>query len=615
MGRKSRTPVAEELPTDRIGRSVREKSSKSRGLPADHARGPCVRLFRFDRALTAGTAEASRPARGASRDVSRRAGDGIGTRRGERVVSDIAVIVLAAGQGTRMKSRRAKVLHEVCGVTMLEHVLNTAQALAPTRLAVVVGRDADEVRRRYADRADFVLQAEQRGTGHAVRVALESLPELSGDVLILYGDTPLLRPETIERMHATKRERNADLLLLSAHAPTIPGILVRDESGKLQRIVESQDATTGELAIPERNTGVYLVSAKLLREGVDSLVPHNSQGELYLTDVVGYAVRNEFRVETIRIEDAEECLGVNTRRELAAASRVLRQRVVERLMDEGVTFVDPHAVYIDAAVRIGRDSVIEPGVVITGRSVLGEGCHIKAGCVIEESRIGDDVTIGPSAHLRPGNELAAHVKIGNFVELKNSKLGEGTKAAHLGYIGDADVGAHVNFSCGAIVVNYDGYKKTRSTIGDHAFIGCNANLVSPVEIEPHAFVAAGSTITKNVPTDALAVARDHQRNIEGWVARKEGRAPANRAVPKQAEPMIPDASTASSARTVGLDAKAVAEKSSAPRAASKKSAEKKAVKNEKKAAKKATDKKTAKKATKKTAKRTAKKAVKKTGRR
>ena len=441
-------------------------------------------------------------------------------------MSDTAVIVLAAGQGTRMKSRRAKVLHEVCGVAMLEHVLQTAGSLSPSRLLVVVGRDADEVKRRYAQRAEFVLQAEQRGTGHAVKVALPALADASGDVLILYGDTPLLRPSTIEHMRAVKRERMADLILLSAHAPSIPGILVRDESGRVVRIVESQDATAGELAIPERNTGVYLVSSKLLRQGIDSLLPHNAQGELYLTDVVGFAVSNGFRVEALPVEDASECLGINTRRELAAAACVLRRRTVERLMDEGVSFIDPENVYIDASVRIGRDSLIEPGVVITGNSVLGEGCHIKTGCVIEDSRIADDVTIGPSAHLRPGNELAAGVKVGNFVELKNSKLGRGTKVAHLGYIGDADVGADVNFSCGAIVVNYDGYKKTRSTIGDHAFVGCNVNLVSPVEIAPHAFIAAGSTITKNVPSDALAIARDRQRNIEGWVARKEGRLPA-----------------------------------------------------------------------------------------
>ena len=438
-------------------------------------------------------------------------------------MSDIAVIVLAAGQGTRMKSRRAKVLHEVGGVAMLEHVLQTAEALSPSRLIVVVGRDADEVQRRYANRAEFVLQSEQRGTGHAVKVALPALADVTGDVLILYGDTPLLRPATIERMRQIKRDRMADLILLSARSPSIPGILVRDENGRVARIVESQDATAAELSIPERNTGVYLVASKLLRQGIDALAPHNAQGELYLTDVVGFAVRGGFSVDALPVEDASECLGINTRRELAAASAVLRRRIVDRLMDEGVSFVDPDAVYIDATVRIGRDSLIEPGVVITGNSILGEGCHIKSGCVIEDSRIADDVTIGPSAHLRPGNELASGVRIGNYVELKNSKLGRGTKAAHLGYIGDADVGADVNFSCGAIVVNYDGYKKTRSTIGDHAFVGCNANLVSPVEIAPHAFVAAGSTITRNVPSDALAIARDRQRNIEGWVARKEGR--------------------------------------------------------------------------------------------
>lgn len=489
-------------------------------------------------------------------------------------MSDTAVIVLAAGQGTRMKSRRAKVLHEVGGVAMLEHVLQTAEALSPSRLIVVVGRDADEVQRRYANRAEFVLQSEQRGTGHAVKVALPALAEGAGDVLILYGDTPLLRPATIERMRQVKRDRMADLILLSAHAPSIPGILVRDASGRVSRIVESQDATAAELAIPERNTGVYLVSAKLLRQGIDTLAPHNAQGELYLTDVVGFAVRGGFSVDALPVEDASECLGINTRRELAAASAVLRRRIVDRLMDEGVSFVDPDAVYIDATVRIGRDSLIEPGVVITGHSVLGEGCHIKSGCVIEESRIADDVTIGPSAHLRPGNELAAGVKIGNFVELKNSKLGRGTKAAHLGYIGDADVGADVNFSCGAIVVNYDGYKKTRSTIGDHAFVGCNVNLVSPVEIAPHAFVAAGSTITKNVPSDALAIARDRQRNIEGWVARKEGRAmPRGERTPREqaASKPVADSSAQSAAKasakaTAGASAKSGAKPKAKSRA-------------------------------------------------
>ncbi len=438
-------------------------------------------------------------------------------------MSDTAVIVLAAGQGTRMKSRRAKVLHELCGRPMLGHVLQNAKASSPSRLIVVIGRDADEVRSRFDDDVEFVVQAEQRGTGHAVQVALPTLGPVTGDVLVLYGDTPLLRPETIERMRAVKQERGAQIVILTARAENIPGRILRSRDGRIERIVEASDATPEELEIEERNTGVYLFDADVLREGLAAIEPDNEQGELYLTDVVGDAVAKGLRVEGLEIRDADECLGINTRRELADAARVMRRRIVDRLMEEGVSFVDPDSVYIDADVQIGRDSLIEPGVTITTGSRLGEGVHVKSGSVIEDSRIGADVTIGPSAHLRPGNVLGDGVKIGNFVELKNSILGPGTKAAHLAYIGDADVGAGVNFSCGAIVVNYDGYRKTRSTIGDGAFIGCNANLVSPVEIEPHAFVAAGSTITKNVPAEALAVARDRQRNIEGWVARREGR--------------------------------------------------------------------------------------------
>jgi bifunctional UDP-N-acetylglucosamine pyrophosphorylase/glucosamine-1-phosphate N-acetyltransferase len=449
-------------------------------------------------------------------------------------LSDTAVIVLAAGQGTRMKSRRAKVLHEICGVPMLSHVLRNAKALSPSRLIVVIGRDADEVRSRFDDDVEFVVQEEQLGTGHAVIVAEPTLGSVNGEVLVLYGDTPLLRPETIESMRAVKHERGADLVILTACANNIPGRVLRDAEGRVARIIEASDASPAELEIEERNTGVYLFSADLLREGLASLEPENEQGELYLTDVVAYAVEKGLRVEALEIEDADECLGINTRKELADAARVMRRRIVERLMDDGVSFIDPDAVYIDADVRIGRDSIIEPGVVISGGCVLGEGVHIKSGCVIEDSRIAADVTIGPSAHLRPGNEIHEGVKIGNFVEVKNSKLGSGTKAAHLGYIGDADVGSGVNFSCGAIVVNYDGFQKTRSTIGDGAFIGCNANLVSPVEIESNAFVAAGSTITENVPEDALAVARDRQRNIEGWVARRENRSSA-KASPAQGD--------------------------------------------------------------------------------
>ena len=381
-------------------------------------------------------------------------------------MSDTSVIILAAGQGTRMRSRRAKVLHELCGVPMLGHVLRAAQRLAPARLIVVVGRDAEAVEQRFAGQADFVLQAEQKGTGHAVLVAWPSLGDVEGDVLVLYGDTPLLTSATLETMGRVKRETGADLAVLTARTPSIPGRIVRDAAGRIERIVEAQDATPEELAIEERNTGVYLFSASLLREGLASLSPDNAQGELYITDVVGFAVERGMRVEAVEIDDPDECMGINTRVELAAATAGLRRRLAYEHMSRGVTFVDPESVYLDADVEIGQDCVIEPGVVITGRSTLGEGVHVKAGCVIEESRLDDDVVIGPSAHLRPGSHLGAGVKIGNFVEIKNSTLGPGAKAAHLGYIGDADVGAGVNFSCGAIVVNYDGYQKTRSTIGE-----------------------------------------------------------------------------------------------------------------------------------------------------
>ncbi len=422
-----------------------------------------------------------------------------------------------------MESRRAKVLHELCGVPMLGHVLRNAKALSPSRLIVVVGTDAEEIRARFSEDVEFVLQAEQHGTGHAVLVAEPTLGSVTGDVLVLYGDTPLLRPETIERMRAVKEEKGADLVLLTARADNIPGLVQRGDDGRIVRIIEASDATPEELAIEEKNTGVYLLGIELLREGLAALEPDNEQAELYLTDIVSYAVEKGLCVEGLEIADADECLGINTRKELADATRVMRRRIIRMWMDQGVSFVDPESVYIDAEVRIGCDSIIEPGVVISGHSVLGEGVRIKAHSVIEESEIADDVTIGPSAHLRPGNRIGPGARIGNFVEIKNSTLGARSKVAHLAYIGDADVGADVNFSCGAIVVNYDGYEKTRSTIGDGAFIGCNANLVSPVDVAPHAFVAAGSTITKNVPPDALAVARDRQRNIEGWVSRREAR--------------------------------------------------------------------------------------------
>lgn len=328
---------------------------------------------------------------------------------------EIAVVILAAGEGTRMHSDLNKVLHEIGGRPMLGYPLAAAEALDPQRLVVVIGCDAEQVEERFRGRAHFVVQSERRGTGHAVQQALPALSGFSGEVLILYGDTPLLRAETIRRMRALKAERRADLVLLTARL-ALPGRLVRDASGRAARIVEVTDASPEELAIEEGNTGVYLLDSELLAKTLGQLDDRNEQGELYLTDIVSLAVGQGMAVEALLLDDAEEALGVNSRGELARAAAVMRRLTAERLMDEGVTIVDPDSTYIDTDVEIGRDSRIDPGVVITGPSRLGERVHVKPHCVIESSQLDDDVQLGPAAHLRPGCHLRSRVKIGNYVE-------------------------------------------------------------------------------------------------------------------------------------------------------------------------------------------------------
>ncbi|MBW2316401.1 MAG: bifunctional UDP-N-acetylglucosamine diphosphorylase/glucosamine-1-phosphate N-acetyltransferase GlmU [Deltaproteobacteria bacterium] len=432
---------------------------------------------------------------------------------------DVSVVILAAGQGTRMKSNRSKVLHEICGQPMLGFPLALARELSPREPVVVVGRDAEEVERAFAGEARFVLQAEQNGTGHAVLAAQEALADARDGILVLYGDTPLLRLESLRRMAEIYRAEKADLVMLTSPEP-LPGVVVRDAEGRIERIVELTDATPEEAKIREGNTGVYLVNPEVLWKGLAQVDDRNEQGEIYLTDVVAYAVGQGHRVEGLALEDADDCLGVNTRGELAAAAGVARRRACEALMAEGVTIVDPANTYLDVGVRIGRDSLIEPGCVVTGGTVLGEGCHVKPHCTIEDSRVGNGAVLGPSAHLRPGCVLGENVRIGNYVEVKNSNLADGVKADHLAYVGDADVGEGSSFGCGAITVNYDWETKSRTTVGRDVKIGCNVNLIAPVEIEDGAVVAAGSTITSDVPGEALAVARARQKNIEGWRARR-----------------------------------------------------------------------------------------------
>jgi len=434
----------------------------------------------------------------------------------------LAVLILAAGHGTRMQSRRAKVLHEIAGRPLLAYPLALAETLAPERLVVVIGRDADAVRNAFAERAQFVVQAEPRGTGHAVQCALPALDGFEGEVLVLYGDVPLLRAESVEALRALKAESKAPLALLTSPEP-LPGLVVRGSDGRVERIVEVTDASPEELTIREGNTGVYVVDADLLASALHELDAANKQAELYLTDVIAIARARKLAVEALRLADADEALGVNNRAELARATAVQHRRNVERLLAAGVTFVDPAAVWIDTDVEIGRDSTIEPGVQITGPTRIGEGSHVKAHTVIESSVLEDDVVVGPSAHLRPGTRLRRGVRVGNFVEVKNSDLGPGVKADHLAYIGDADVGAGSTFGCGAITVNYDWEKKHRTTVGEGVRVGCNANLIAPLVLEPGSFVAAGATVTKTVPSDAIAVSTGRQKNLEAWGKRRRGR--------------------------------------------------------------------------------------------
>ena len=435
----------------------------------------------------------------------------------------LAVGVLAAGKGTRMKSGLAKVLHPIAGHPMLSFPIEAAESLNPARLVVVVGRDEARVREVFDARATLVTQSEQRGTGHAVLQAQQALQDFAGDVLILYGDTPLLRPETLARMIARKAETRADLVLLTADV-NVPGIVIRDDSGAVARVVEETDATPEQLAIQERNTGVYLLDAELLWKTLAQVGDRNEQREIYLTDVVGLLVRDGMRIESLHLDDCEEAIGVNTRAELAAAAAVVRRRKCDELMMSGVSIVDPAATYIDVGVEVGPDTLIEPGCSIQGDTRIGTGVHLKPGCLIESSQVGADVVIGPNAHLRPGTVLGRGVRIGNFVEIKNSVLGDGVKADHLSYIGDADVGAGASFGCGAITVNYDWHDKNRTEVGDGAKIGCNANLIAPVTIGRNAAVAAGSTVGADVPEGALAVERSRLRNIAGWVSRQKAKA-------------------------------------------------------------------------------------------
>jgi bifunctional UDP-N-acetylglucosamine pyrophosphorylase/glucosamine-1-phosphate N-acetyltransferase len=451
----------------------------------------------------------------------------------------LAAVVLAAGQGTRMKSVLPKVLHPVAGLPMLGHVIRAAQVVGASPIVPVIGHGADQVRDLFgADQITFVEQAEQLGTGHALLCAESALAGFSGDLLLLCGDVPLLEETTLQRLINHHRNHAAAITILTAvmSDPTGYGRIIRGEKS-VERIVEEKDATRDEKAVAEINTGIYLFEAPLVFDLLHGVDNRNAQGEYYLTDVVAAACAAGQRVEALAVDDAREAMGINDRRQLAAANAVLRARINDRHMLAGVTLVDPTATYIDqdveigadtllhpgvhlrGATRIGRDCIFEPGVVVTDCRI-GDRAHLKSGSVLAESQIGDDCAIGPMAHLRPGTVLDGQNKLGNFVETKKALIGRKSQASHLTYIGDATLGQNVNVGCGTITCNYDGVNKHQTTIEDDVFVGSDTQFVAPVRIGRGSLIAAGSTITRDVPPDSLALSRVEQKIVEGWVLRK-----------------------------------------------------------------------------------------------
>jgi len=455
---------------------------------------------------------------------------------------EIHVVVLAAGQGTRMKSSLPKVLHPIAGRPMIERVLETASALLPSTITLIVGHRADVVRDKLgkAHNCQFALQEPQLGTAHALQQAEPLLAGRSGALILLSGDVPLLSPNTLKRLVTTHRgsEAAATVVTATVDRPYGYGRILRNR-GRITRIVEERDASPTQRQIKEINSGIYAFDLPPLFDALRSIASQNAQGEFYLTDLIAIYRRKKLPVETLLVENAQEIRGINSRSELAEVSRVVRQKKNEELMAAGVTFIDPATTYVDPEVEIAPDTVLHPGVVIEGRTRIGAACEIQAYVRISDSQIGDGVTInsfcllsgaqvangaalGPFAHLRPGTKVGEKAKIGNFVELKNTNLGPRSKASHLSYLGDATVGADVNVGAGTITCNYDGVNKHRTVIEDGAFIGSDSQLVAPVTVGKGAYVGAGSSIVQDVPAGALGIARGRQNNVEGWVERRKG---------------------------------------------------------------------------------------------
>lgn len=445
----------------------------------------------------------------------------------------LSTVILAAGRGKRMYSDLPKVLHPIGGQPMLGRVITTARQLTPDALVVVYGHGGERVRETFAGDSDlrWAEQAQQLGTGHALKMAMPHLPA-DGQVLVLYGDVPLIQAETLRRL-ATAAGSGVGLLVDTLDDPTGYGRIVRDAHGRVSGIVEQKDASAAQLAIREINTGILVLPAARLAGWLNELGNDNVQGEYYLTDVIALAVRDDVAVTTLAVPASWQAAGVNAKRQLAELERIFQREQANALLDQGVTLLDPSRFDLRGELQCGRDVSIDVGCVFEGRVTLGDGVHIGAHCVLRNvslaagcevqpfshldgASVGESARIGPYARLRPGAELAGHVHVGNFVEIKKSRVGEGSKVNHLTYIGDSDIGRGVNVGAGTVTCNYDGVNKFRTVVEDNAFIGSGTMLVAPVRIEQGATIGAGSVITRTAPTGALTLARAKQMTLSGW---------------------------------------------------------------------------------------------------
>jgi bifunctional UDP-N-acetylglucosamine pyrophosphorylase/glucosamine-1-phosphate N-acetyltransferase len=455
-------------------------------------------------------------------------------------MKEIGVILMAAGQGTRMKSRLPKVLHPLAGKPLFLHTLGTALRLEPSRVVVVIGHGAETVRQAYAPGGvTWIVQEKQLGTGHAVQCARESFRDFIGDVVILSGDVPLIREETLWRMINTHREGHAALTLMTAllDEPTGYGRVLRDARGKIAGIVEEPDATEAQKRIREVNAGLYVAAPEFVFPALNKICNHNRQGEYYLPDVLKIGLDEKRAIATVQVDDSGEMKGVNTREELAAMEKTLQERINRKWMEAGVTLKDPQTIYIEEGVTLGKDTVIGPNTHLRGRTVIGERCqidgsayltdaeledevHLLFSVVITSSRIASGAIVGPFAHLRPGTSLGRNVHIGNFVEAKQATIGEGTKANHLTYLGDCTIGRETNIGAGTITCNYDGFNKYRTSIGDRVQVGSDTTLIAPVSLGDDVYVATATTVRHDVPAGALVFNERREAVREGWTEQK-----------------------------------------------------------------------------------------------